>query len=114
LVVDEQENLSLLVDRLLGQKNPCIIRVEDCAAKAISAAEEFHPDLILMDMAIPALDGGEVAGQIRANPALETIPIVFLAGLEIEGEASADNMRFLAKPYRGKAQADGNDQQFAE
>src|ERR1700679_2136906 len=78
LVVDDEASLTKLVAMLLEQTDTYIVRVENNAAKAISAAEEFHPDLILMDITMPALDGGELASRIWANPVLHSVRIVFL------------------------------------
>jgi CheY-like chemotaxis protein len=105
LVVDDEECLTQLVAMLLEQTDTYIVLVENSAGKAISAAEAFHPDLILMDITMPSLDGGELASRFRAHPALESIPIVFLTGTVTKEEVAEHagcigGMCFLAKPVR--------------
>jgi CheY-like chemotaxis protein len=119
LVVDDEKTLTAWVAMLLEQNDAYIVRVENSAANVVAAAKEFHPDLILMDIAMPDLDGGEVAGRIRANPELNSIPIVFLTGtvthMEVEHNAGyIGGMRFLAKPVRARELFHCVAQQLAE
>ena len=75
---------------------------ENEPARAHQAAQRVQPDLILLDIAMPETDGGEVAARIESDPILHRTPVVFLtalvtraearSGLEIQGHA------FLAKP----------------
>jgi len=71
-----------------------------------------------MDIAMPSLDGGELASRIKANAALQGIPIVFLTGTvtkeEVaEHEGYIGGMRFLAKPVRPSDLIDCVAQQLA-
>src|SRR5947207_9950853 len=54
------------------------VRVENCAEDALSAAQKIKPDLILLDIIMPRMPGGNVAALIKADPALKDTPIVFL------------------------------------
>jgi CheY-like chemotaxis protein len=104
-VVDDDESLTMMVAMLLEQTAAYVVRVENVAARAVFAAQEFRPDLILMDIAMPLLDGGELASRIQANPDLQSVPIVFLTGTVTEVEVAdhagyIGGMRFLAKPVR--------------
>jgi CheY-like chemotaxis protein len=119
LVVDDEECLTKLVALLLEQNNTYIVRVENNAAKAVSAAVEFHPDLILMDITMPSLDGGELASRMRANPVLQSVPIVFLTGSVTEEEVAENDgyiggQRFLAKPFHADDLLGCVDQELAE
>jgi len=119
LVVDDDLSLTKLVSLFLNQTDTYIVRVENNAAKAVSAAEEFRPHLILMDIAMPSMDGGELASRIRANPALQSIPIVFLTGTVTEDEVAEHagcigGQRFLAKPFRAEDLINCVVQQLAE
>src|SRR6266480_7889763 len=54
---------------------------ENEPARAHQTAQRVKPDLILLDIAMPEIDGGEVAARIESDPALHRIPIVFLTAL---------------------------------
>jgi CheY-like chemotaxis protein len=119
LVVDDEKSLTALVAMLLEQHGSYIVRVENSAANALAAAQQFHPDLILMDIAMPDLDGGQVVGLIRADPALNSIPVVFLTAtvthLEVKQNGGCiGGLRFLAKPFRSDELMDCIAQQLAE
>lgn len=53
---------------------------------ALEVARREHPDLILMDISLPALDGFTVTQQLKANPELATIPVVFVSAHAMERE----------------------------
>jgi CheY-like chemotaxis protein len=107
LVVDDEPNLSGLVRLFLEKTQRFEVRVENRSALALSAAREFRPDMILLDVDMPGKDGGEVAREIQAEPALRGVPIVFFTSLISRAEAGEretvrGGMRFLAKPVNPK------------
>jgi len=69
----------------------------------LPAAKEFKPDLILLDIIMPRMPGGNVAAQIKADPALKDTPIVFLTAAVRkhqveENEGIICDLPCLAKP----------------
>ena len=79
------------------------VREENKASGALAAARDFKPDLILLDVIMPAMDGGDVAGQIRNDRHLKTTPIIFLTATVSQREAGQGGLNsggdlFLAKP----------------
>ena len=87
----------------LEQTNDYVVREENDAKAALSAAEEFQPHLILLDVMMPGMDGGDLAARFQANPKLKAVPIVFLTAAITKGEVKASGgrigeMTFLAKP----------------
>jgi CheY-like chemotaxis protein len=79
------------------------VREENDAKSALAAAELFQPDLILLDIMMPGMDGGTVAAYFQQSPRLKNVPIVFLTALVTQGEVDAGGGRvgdypFLAKP----------------
>jgi DNA-binding response OmpR family regulator len=103
LIVDDEPNLSGLVRLILEKTNRFEVRVENRSALALSAAREFHPDIVLLDVDMPGKDGGEVAREMQAEPAFRGMPILFLTSLISRteaggGETMRGGMRFLAKP----------------
>ena len=80
-----------------------MVREENDPATALSAAEEFQPHLILLDVMMPGLDGGDLAACFQASPKLKSVPIVFLTAAVTKGEVEAGGgqiggQSFLAKP----------------
>ncbi len=76
-------------------------------ATAISAAKEFMPDLIILDVMMPGMDGGDLSSRIVANPALKNIPVVFLTAAVRREEIAAHGgvlggFPYLAKPVNLK------------
>ena len=69
---------------------------------AHQSARDFRPDLILLDVVMPKIDGGEIAAQIQADPQLRRTPIIFLTALvtkaETKGGLRIQGHPFLAKP----------------
>jgi DNA-binding response OmpR family regulator len=107
LVVDDEPNLSGLVRLFLEKTQRFEVRVENRSALALSAAREFRPDMILLDVDMPGKDGGDVAREIRAEPALRGVPILFFTSLISHAEAGQHEVvrggeRFLAKPVDPK------------
>lgn len=103
LVVDDQVDITRLLKLNLEQTNDYEVRTENDARLALTAAEAFHPDLILLDVVMPGMDGGELASRLEASPELKGVPIVFLTAAVKKDEVSARGGRigglpFLAKP----------------
>ena len=103
MIVDDEPNLSELVRFFLEKTKRFEVRVENRSAQALATAKEFRPALILLDVDMPGKDGGEVAREIQADPAFQTVPIIFLTSLISRAEAgdreaTRGGMRFLAKP----------------
>jgi len=103
LVVDDKVSDSQLVKICLEQTNDYEVREENDPQKAMATAEEYRPHLILLDVRMPGMDGGELAACILASPNLSAVPIVFLTALVTKSEIASGNGRsgkypMLAKP----------------
>ena len=102
LVVDNDFNTTRLIKILLEKKGKYFVIPENDPAKAHQTARDFRPDLILLDIVMPEIDGGEVAERLRNDPELCRTPIIFLTALVTEAEAKSgleiDGHSFLAKP----------------
>ena len=103
LVVDDRVSDTRFVKLFLESTNDYVVTEENDAEAAISSAEEFQPDLILLDVMMPGIDGGELSARFRENPKLRSVPIVFLTAAvtkrEVElGGGLVGGAPFLAKP----------------
>lgn len=100
-VEDHEDNRRILRDLLTSVGYELIEAVS--GEEGIALAESHRPDLILMDIQLPGLDGYETTRRIRANPALQTIPIIAVTSYALSGddvkamEAGCD--AYVTKPY---------------
>ena len=95
LIVDDEPNLSGLVRLFLEKTQRFEVRVENRSALALSAAREFRPDMILLDVNMPGKDGGDVAREIQADPVLGSVPIIFCTSLISRANDSLLSLRRL-------------------
>jgi CheY-like chemotaxis protein len=102
LIVDDERDNTQLVKILLEKIGSYCVLEENDAANAHQSARDFRPDLILLDIMMPQRDGGDVAAQIEADPAMQRTPIIFLTALVTKAEAKAgfhiQGHPVLAKP----------------
>jgi two-component system cell cycle response regulator DivK len=101
VVEDQEDNLQILRD-LLTSADFEIIEAKD-GEEGVRAAVAERPDLILMDIQLPLLDGYEATRRIKADPALRAIPIIVVTSYALSGdevkarEAGCD--AYVPKPY---------------
>ena len=99
LLVDDEESFTRVTQFTLEDYE---IQVENDSGRALERAQEFKPDLILLDVMMPNFDGGDVAAQIRNDADLKNVPIVFLTALvtqkESKGRPKMGGYPFIAKP----------------
>ena len=101
LVADDTDSVRALFRKLLTADGHEVIAVEDGVA-ALAAVQEHRPDVILLDVGMPQLDGLEVCRRLKSDPQTRLTPVVLVTGLSdmsdrIKGiEAGADE--FLSKP----------------
>ncbi|OZB80745.1 MAG: two-component system response regulator, partial [Halothiobacillus sp. 13-55-253] len=76
LVEDNEMNRDMLSRRLARKGYEVLLAVD--GGEGVAMAKSQQPDLILMDMSLPVLDGWEATRAIRAEPATEAIPIIAL------------------------------------
>jgi CheY-like chemotaxis protein len=102
LIIDDDRESTNLVKILLEKTGSYLVLEENDATKAHQSAQNFRPDVILLDIMMPKTDGGEVAVQIEADPELQRTPIIFLTALVTEHETKIglriQGHRSLAKP----------------
>ena len=85
LVVEDVELNRDLLTQLLEDAYEVITAADGAAG--IALAEREHPDLILMDLSLPVIDGWEATRRIKANAALRSIPVIALTAHAMRGDA---------------------------
>jgi len=102
LVVDDETSITRLLKLNLEKGGAFIVRTENAGSKTLAAAKEFKPDLILLDVMMPDIDGGDVAAIIQADPLLRGVPIVFLTAAVKKEEVEAKGGMVGGFPYIAK------------
>lgn len=107
LVADDDEVFLKLVERDLTNAGYSVIKAHD-GEEAVRIAKSLRPALVLLDINMPKIDGGEVASQLRGYPLTKDIPIIYLTSMltkEEEGRIGGNiKGNFLvAKPYDPQA-----------
>jgi CheY-like chemotaxis protein len=103
LVVDDEPKITRWLRINLEQTGEYDVREENQGSNAVTAALEFRPDLILLDVLMPGVDGGELASQFQASPKFRNVPIIFLTAAVTRQEVNSHGgyvggLPFLAKP----------------
>ena len=102
LVVEDQEDNRQILRDLLGSVDLEMVEAEN-GEEALAAVAEHKPDLILMDIQLPIMDGYEATRRIKADPATKNIPIIVVTSYALSGdegkarEAGCD--AYVTKPY---------------
>ena len=102
LVVEDQEDLRGVSRDLFTNSGYTVIEAVDGAA-GVASAKSDRPDIILMDIQMPIIDGYEATRQIKADPNLISIPIVAVSSFAMKGDeekaraAGCDD--YVTKPY---------------
>src|SRR5688572_12819442 len=105
LVVDDEQDLVELITLNLERHRLEVLAAGD-GNKALELARKFKPDLILLDLMLPGIEGTEVARRLRADPATEQIPIIMLTARTEETDVvvgltmGADD--YVTKPFSMK------------
>jgi two-component system cell cycle response regulator DivK len=106
LVVEDQEDNRRILHDLLTNAGYEIVQAEN-GEEALKAAAAERPDLILMDIQLPLLDGYEATRRLKADPALCAIPIIVITSYALSGDESkaraAGCDAYITKPYSPRA-----------
>jgi two-component system cell cycle response regulator DivK len=106
LVVEDQEDNRQILRDLLSNSSYEMLEAEN-GAEALSAVAKQRPDLILMDIQLPVMDGYEATRRLKADPATKSIPIIVVTSYALSGDegkaraAGCDG--YVTKPYSPRA-----------
>jgi two-component system cell cycle response regulator DivK len=102
LVVEDQEDNRQILRDLLGNAGYHMIEAEN-GQDGVAAATAQRPDLILMDIQLPIMDGYEATRRIKSDPALKAIPIIAVTSYALSGDEAkalaAGCDAYVTKPY---------------
>ena len=103
LVVDDEQDFCRLVKRSLEAEGKFQVIMAIDGISALQLARKEKPDIILLDVMMPGMSGGEVAEALQEDPATRAIPIIFVTALVhdselLETDGCIGNRMFIAKP----------------
>lgn len=105
LIVDDEVNLTKMLKLNLDETNKFDTRILNDAKLAIDLVKEFMPDLVLLDVMMPDIQGNEIADQILQDDEIKHIKIIFLTAIVTKNEIPEDSKtiggrKFIAKPVK--------------
>ena len=103
LIVDDEPGFTRLLKLNLHHTGRYMAEVVNDATEAVHVAERFTPDVVLLDVMMPGLDGSEVANRLHAVPQFRDVPIIFLTAAVkkqevLDGGGMRGGIPFVAKP----------------
>ncbi|MCX7046248.1 MAG: response regulator [Candidatus Sumerlaeota bacterium] len=102
LAVDDESDILLIIHTSLESEGFDVVTASN-GFDALALAEEAKPDLIVLDIMMPEMDGFEVMKRLRDNPKTATIPIVMLTGLSerklIKQALDMGVCHYIVKPF---------------
>ena len=102
LVVDDEPEITEIVETFLTESG-YDVAVENSSSNAVERARKFRPDVILLDIMMPGVDGYNICREIKADPEFSNTPIIFLTGKDRNDDMgrsfrSGGDM-FIKKPF---------------
>src|SRR5512145_2596587 len=102
LIADDDPAIAKMLSRLLGRDHDVIV-AEDGAAAVALATKDPIPDLALLDVMMPVMDGLTVAHQLKNHPNLKKIPIIFITArstpMDVIRGIQAGARSYITKPF---------------
>lgn len=102
LIVDDDERLLTLYSAILRKEGYEVLTTAN-ARKALELAVSAQPNLILLDVMMPSLDGGDAFGYLSGNSSTKKIPVIFLTSLVSEDEVEAGKGKIGGREYISKS-----------
>jgi CheY-like chemotaxis protein len=101
LIVDDEPEFTDLLTSALDLHTDYEVRVLHDPHQALDTARTFSPDIVILDVVMPELDGGEVHARFKADPDLKAIPIIFLTSI-VQQKGVIDGSFYVAKPVSAR------------
>jgi DNA-binding response OmpR family regulator len=109
LVVDDDHDIRELVS-LVAQRAGCEVVEAANGMEALAAIEHAHPDIVILDVAMPGMSGLDVCQQLRQDPSTREVPILMLSAAARPAEHAAGLQSgadlYLTKPFSPAALAE--------
>lgn len=118
LIIDDEPGFTEMVKLNLEATGQFDVRIENQGSAAISTALEYLPELILLDVIMPGIEGPDILVDFKRHPQLKKIPVIFLTATVTRAEVEAEEGNiaghvFVAKPSTVKELMDCINRQIA-
>ena len=105
LIIDDEAAFTRMLKMNLEDAGAFEVETVNDSRAALKKAMDFEPDVILLDVVMPGMDGGDLAAEIRKKTSLKKVPIIFVSAMVGRSESSdgvffSGGERFLAKPVK--------------
>jgi DNA-binding response OmpR family regulator len=102
LVVEDDDSIATMLVKMLSQKYE-VERARD-GAEGLATADRFHPQLVILDVMMPGLDGYAVAQRLRLVPTLKNVAIIFLTAkggpMDVVKGIQSGARFYVSKPFK--------------
>ncbi len=103
LIIDDEPHFTRMVKFNLEETGEYEVAVENEASHGVEAAMDYNPDVILLDVIMPGMEGPDVIFQLKNTESVKHIPVIFLTATVTKDEVEANHgtiagYSFLAKP----------------
>jgi DNA-binding response OmpR family regulator len=102
LIVDDEPSITVPL-KFLMEQNQFAVMVVHSGNDALAAIENFRPDLVLLDVMLPNLDGFQVCQRLKTDPQHKTIKVVFLSAMTRDMDIAKGNTlgadAYITKPF---------------
>ena len=105
LLIDDEADVTDSLSTNLEATGKFEVKAINDPRQALATAQDFSPDVIVLDVVMPGMDGGDVQAALRADPVLKEVPIVMVTALvsnndATSGSVEAGGAHMLPKPVR--------------
>lgn len=96
LIVDDESDIRQAVAEVLAEEGHQVVAAGD-GEEALAQIRAFHPELVLLDLMMPVMNGWEFRAAQKGDPDISEIPVVILSAMGREGAIDADG--YIQKPF---------------
>ena len=102
LIVDDEPSITIPL-KFLMEQNQFEVMVVHSGEEALAAIDDFKPDLVLLDVMLPTVDGFQVCQNLKSDPRRKTIKVVFLSAMTRDMDIAKGNTlgadAYITKPF---------------
>jgi two-component system, OmpR family, phosphate regulon response regulator PhoB len=102
LVIDDEPEITDIVETFLTEAG-YTVTVENTPRNAVVRAREFRPEVVILDIMMPDMDGYQICQEMKQDPALANVPIIFLTGKDRNDDMGRSfkvgGDMFIKKPF---------------